>query len=227
MRWTLVVRSRPGATLVLSLLCLVAAACGADDDRQDLTDISGFPEDGSPPAAGLPSTRTAMGISAAGGAALPGPACPEAGSPQSSGAVTIAWSSPDQDELAAVGIETLVLDQPSLIVEAYINEVNANGGINGNCFEPVAYAWNLSDADASFRQICTDLPERRPLLLLLSLWVNHTTLRCATRGAQIPTVGVFTSLPASSAGELRGKALPRRRIGRILAVEQSHRRRPR
>ena len=204
MRWTPLVRSGPGAALMLSLLCLVAAACGADDDRQDLTDISGFPEDGSPPAAGLPSTRTAMGISAAGGAAPPGPACPEAGSPQASGAVTIAWSSPDQDELAAVGLETMVLDEPSLIVEAYINEVNANGGINGNCFEPVAYAWDLADPDASFRQICTDLPERRPLLLL-SLWMNDTTLRCATLDAQVPTLGIFTSLPASSLESSEGR----------------------
>ena len=200
----MVVRSRSRATLVLALLCLAAAACGGGASRPDLTDTSGFPEDDGPQVAGFGSTRTAMGISAAGGAPRPGPRCPEAGSPQASGTVTIAWTSPDQDELAAVGIETMVLDQPSLIVEAYINEVNANGGINGNCFEPVAYAWNLSDADASFRQICTDLPERRPLLLL-SLRMNDTTRRCATVAAQIPTVGVFTSLPTSSLDRSEGR----------------------
>ena len=189
---------------MLSLLCLVATACGAGDHRPDLTIASSFPEDGSPRAAGFRSTRTAMGISAAGGTARRGPACPEAGSPQASGTVTIAWSSPALNELAAVGLETMVLDQPSLIVEAYINEINANGGIGGNCFEPMAYAWNLSDADASFRQICTDLPEQQPLLLL-SLWMNDTTLRCATLAAQIPTVGVFTSLPASSLESSEGR----------------------
>ena len=200
----MVVRSRSRATLVLALLCLAAAACGADAARPDLTDTSGFPEDGAPRAAGFGSTRSGMGISAAGGAPRRGPACPEAGSPQASDPVTIAWSGPDLDELAAVGLETMVLDEPSLIVEAYINEVNANGGINGNCFEPVAYAWDLSDPDASFRQICTDLPERRPLLLL-SLWMNDTTLRCATLDAQVPTLGIFTSLPASSLESSEGR----------------------
>ncbi len=198
------VRSRPRALLALALLCLLAGACGGGAARPDLTDHSVFPEDDSPQVAGFGSTRTAMGISAAGGAPRPGPACPEADSPQASDAVTIAWTSPDQDELAAVGLETMVLDGPSLIVEAYINEVNAQGGINGNCFEPVAYAWNLSDAEASFRKICTDLPERRPLLLL-SLRMNDTTLRCATLEAQIPTVGVFTSLSTSSLERSEGR----------------------
>ena len=200
----MVARSRPRALLALALLCLLAGACGGGASRPDLTDLSGFPEDDGPQVAGFGSTRTAMGMSAAGGAPRPGPACPEADSPQASDAVTIAWSGPDLDELAAVGLETMVLDEPSLIVEAYINEVNANGGINGNCFEPVAYAWNLSDPDASFRQICTDLPERRPLLLL-SLWMNDTTLRCATLDAQVPTLGVFTSLPASSLESSEGR----------------------
>ena len=138
-----------------------------------------------------------MGIRAAGGIVRYGPACPRPGPEQASTTTKIAWVGPDLTQRASVGLETLVLDEPPLIVEAYINEVNAQGGINGSCFDLVAYSWDLLNPDSSFRQICTDLPEQQPLVLL-SMWMNNTTLRCATLGAQVPTVGIFTSLPNSS-----------------------------
>ena len=181
---------------MLGLLGLVASACTADTLRPDTARSSDIPEDGGPQVSGVDSTRTATGVAAAGGTLTPSPACPEAPDPQSPDSVTVAWSSPDLTELAAIGVETLVLDEPSLIVEAYINEVNAQGGIGGKCLRLAAYSWNLSDPDGSFREICTDLVDNQPLVLL-SLWTNVTTLRCATFGAKIPTMGIHTSFPGS------------------------------
>ena len=188
-------RSRSTA-VVLCLLCLLASACAADAPSPDTAQTSDIPQDSGPRVSGAGSTRTALGMAAAGGAPLQSPACPEALDPQSPDTVTIAWSSPDLTELAAIGVETLVIDQPHLIVEAYINEVNSQGGIGGKCFRLAAYSWKLSDPEGSFREICTDLAENQPVVLL-SLWTNLTTLRCATFGAKIPTVGVHTSLPGS------------------------------
>ena len=196
-------RTRRSAACLLSLLCLAVSACGTDAARPDLARSSDAPEDAAPRAGRSFSTRTAMGIAAAGGTPQSGPACPEAPEPQAANTVTIAWSSPDLTELASIGVETLVLDEPSLMVEAYINEVNGLGGINGNCFRLVTYSWRLSDRDGSFREVCTDLVEDQPLVLL-SLWTNITTLRCVTLGAKVPTMGVHTSLPSASVEAAEG-----------------------
>ena len=99
-----------------------------------------------------------------------------------------------------------MLDEPSLIVDAYVNEINRQGGIGGNCFELVAFSWKLSDPDSSFQQICTQLPRESPLALF-SLSLNNTALRCATLGAGIPTLGVLTAVPEASLAAAEGGLL--------------------
>ena len=181
---------------MVAALTIVAAACGGAE-AADSGAAPAFPGDGAAPGETFRATRTAMGMSAAGGNPRRSPACAEAGAPQALDTVKIAWVGPDLAQLAAVGLETLALDDPSLIVSAYVNEVNSHGGINGSCFELVAHQWDLADPDASFRRICTDLPEQQPLVLL-SLWTNDATLRCGAVWGQIPTIGIFTSLPDSA-----------------------------
>ena len=174
--------------VLLGVLCLVAAACGSSNG-EPLADGAQAPD----PA----QSRPVSGIAAAGGVFRSGPSCPGPGQPQAPGTAVIAWIAPSLERLAEAGLETLALDDPSLIVEAYIGDINARGGISGTCLALVTYSWDFADVDGSLRRVCTELPESEPLVLM-GLWMNDTTLKCAAAAAQIPTVGVFTSLPGSS-----------------------------
>ncbi len=195
----------------LALSCLSAVACGGG---------------GQPPGAGEPnepglsrsaanpvSGRAGAGIAATGGRMPRGPGCSESGTD----ATTIAWVGPDIDELADIGLESLVLDEPSLVVDAYINEVNDRGGIGGDCFRLATFSWKILDQDSSFRKVCMDLPQEEPLVLF-SLAPNNTTLRCATLGARIPTIGMLASVPEASLASAEGALLVDGSVEYLLAA---------
>ncbi len=133
------------------------------------------------------------------------------------GTTTIAWVGPDIGELDDLGLESLVLDEPSLIVDAYINEVNDLGGIGGSCFRLAAFSWKLLDQDSSFRQICKELPQEDPIVLF-SLAPNATTLRCATLGARIATVAMMASVPEASLAAAEGGLLLDGSVEHLLAA---------
>ena len=174
--------------LVAGALWLVLGAWGSSNG-EPLAERAQTPDAAQP--------RPVSGIAAAGGAFRSGPACPGPGQAQAPGTATIAWVAPSLERLAEVGLETLALDDPSLIVQAYIGDINARGGISGTCLGLVTYLWDFADVDGSLRRVCTELPESEPLVLM-GLWMNDATLKCTAAAAQIPTVGVFTSLPGSS-----------------------------
>lgn len=175
----------------LVVLCLLAVSCA---------DESGDTGEGATSAAAGSTVDTAVsarpsnGIRASGGFLRDGPACAEPGVAGAAVTVKIAWVGPDLAQINAIGTDTLVLDDPARIVDAYTAEVNRGGGIGGNCFELVEFSWSVADPDSSFRQVCTDLPQADPLVLI-SLSLNNTTLRCATIGAGIPTIGLLTAVP--------------------------------
>lgn len=189
----------------LIVLSVATAACGSSSDSSEDPGGLAISEEGGPRAPDAASTRSAAGIAAAGGRLPGGPACPDPGSAEAGDTVKIAWADPDLNQLADAGLETLVLDQPALTVGAYIDEVNFQGGqgIGGNCFELLHYSWDLSNPDESFLQICTDLAQQRPLLLL-SIALNNTTLRCATLAERIPTFVVSATVSNSSVAAADG-----------------------
>ncbi len=203
------VRARLGLVPVaaLGVLCLLASACGGSDQPGEIE-----PQEASTP--GGPqflspvSMRPSEGISASGGRLRSGAACPEpepgGSTAQAADTIKIAWVGPNVERLASIGLETLILDEPSLVVDAYISEVNRQGGIGGTCFELVKFMWDVSDPDMSFQDICSELPQEQPLVLL-SLLTNNAVLRCATLGSMIPTVGIFTSLPEGSLASAEGR----------------------
>lgn len=188
------------ASALLALSCMSAVACGGGRPASRV----GAPEEPglSRSAANPVSGRAGAGIAAAGGRLTRGPGCSEPGTDTA----TIAWVGPDIEEFADIGLESLVLDEPSLIVDAYINEVNQRGGIGGNCFELVAFSWELMDPDSSFQRVCTQLPREAPVALF-SLAPNSATLRCATLGARIPTFGLLASVPEASLAAAEGGLL--------------------
>ena len=183
----------------LTVLGLVAAACGGGDSAgtpQVATGGSEAPVEAPAPTGDFISTRPGAGIAAAGGdvTAVRGEnPCDQPGAEP----IYISYVGIRLAELDALGLEAIVVEEPSLVIEAYTNEVNFNGGINGRCVEFVNHLWSLADPAGSLTQICTDLATQRPVVHL-TLRVDYTTLECATIGAQLPTIGLYAFAPAST-----------------------------
>ena len=179
-----------------TVLCLIAAACGGGDGgstaETQTADTEAASPEAAPSASSLLTTRPGAGIVAAGGTIRGESSCPAPGAAGQPETVRIGYVGPDLDELADIGLETLVFDGPTNIVDAYVNEINLNGGINGHCFEFVAYEWGLVDPVASFGQMCTELPQQEPLVVL-SLGLSDTTYDCITLAAELPTFGLFAT----------------------------------
>ena len=185
----------------LAVLGLVAAACGGGDDGGSTTvqtDTGGSEAAvaEAAPSSEFMNTRPGAGIAAAGG----NPEAVRGDNPcQQPGAepIIIAYVGANLADLDAVGLEAIVVEEPGLIIEAYVNEVNFNGGINGRCVEFVNHLWSLTDPAGSLAQICTDLATQRPVVHL-TLRIQAATLECATIGAQLPTIGLYAFAPAST-----------------------------
>ena len=200
----------------LTILGLVAAACGGGDNGRGAAQtvgtvqtVAGGPEvaGSEPGAAGdFRLTRSGAGIAAAGGdlEAIRGGGNP-CEQPGRGDPVLISYIGADLAELDAVGLEALVIEDPGVVIDAYTNEVNFNGGINGRCVEFVSHLWSLEDPAGSFTRICTEIHAQQPIVYF-ALRVYDPTLQCATIGAMIPTIGLFTS-PPMAVFELTGDRL--------------------
>ena len=203
-----------GAVAVLGLL---AAACGGEGGSQTQTADS-EPVAATPnPSSDFMSTRPGAGIAAAGGnpqAVRGDNPCEQTGGEP----INIAYVGANLGELEDIGLEALTVEEPGVIIDAYVNEVNFNGGVNGRCVEFQNHLWSPSDPAGTFTQICTDMPTRQPVVYF-ALRVYDPTLQCATIGAQIPTIGLYTSPPASTY-ELTGDRLfvDDGSVERLLAV---------
>ena len=191
----------------LTALSLVAAACGEGDGGSSTTTQTISVTD--PAAESAPSgdfmlTRPGAGIAAADGnpQAIRGDnPCEQPGAEP----LKIAYVGANLAELEAIGLEALTIEEPGVIIGAYTNEVNFNGGINGHCVEFVNHLWSLADPASSFTEICTDMVTEPPLLYF-ALRVYEATLQCATIGARIPTIGLYTSPPEATV-EMAGDRL--------------------
>ncbi len=189
------------------MLCVVAvAACGGGGDStvtaqtgaSDAEPSAAAPAEVAPSSDFL-STRPGAGIAAAGGDphAVGGDNPCEQSGPAATEPVVISYVGAKLAELDAVGLEAIIVEEPGLIISAYVNEINFNGGIHRRCVEFVPHLWSLADPVASFTQICTDMPQQRPVFFF-SLRIYEATLECATIGARIPTIGLYASIPAST-----------------------------
>ncbi len=187
---------------VVTVLGLVAAACGGGDSASGTVqpDAGGSEAAVAEPVASsdFMATRPGAGIAAAGGnlQAIRGDnPCEQPGA--TSEPIVVSYVGANLAELDAIGLEALVIEEPGLIIEAYVNEVNSNGGINGQCVEFVNHLWSLADPAGSLTQICTDLATQQPVVHM-TLRINETTLECATIGAQLPTIGLYAFTPAAT-----------------------------
>jgi len=192
----------------LSVLCVVAAACGGGTATvQPVEVVAESPS----PAAGpqvstvnFRETRPGAGIAAAGGrpqavegadpCADPGPSSPEP--------YSVGYIGPDLAELSDIGFEATVVEDPVIVMAAYLNVVNANGGIGGRCIEMNPHLWSLADPLGSFIEVCASLAASMPIFYF-SFQLYDPGLNCATFGTPIPAVGLYTSVPESVIAEAR------------------------
>ncbi len=185
----------------LTALCLTAAACGGGDsgstsETQTAGSEAVSAEPG--PSSDFMATRPGVGIAAAAGnpQAIRGDnPCEQPGA--ASDPIIISYIGANLADLDDVGLEAIVVEEPGLIIDAYVNEVNFNGGINGRCVEFVPQLWSLADPAGSFTQICTDLPPQQPVFYF-TLRLYDATTQCLTIGAQIPAIGLYASTPAAT-----------------------------
>ncbi len=189
----------------LTVLCLAAAACGGGDSggtAQTQTAASEAVSAEPVPSSDFMATRPGAGIAAAGGnpQVISGDNPCEQPGGAGSEPIIISYVGANLADLDAVGLEAIVVEEPGLIIDAYVNEVNFNGGINGRCVEFVPHLWSLADPVASFTQICTDMLTQKPIFYM-SLRLSDPVVQCATIGGQIPTIGLYAFAPASTFAE--------------------------
>ena len=187
---------------ILTVLCLAAAACGGGDSggtSEAQTAASEAVSAEPAPSSEFMATRPGAGIAAAGGSpqAVRGDNPCEQPGGAGSEPITISYVGANLAELDAFGLEAIVVEEPGLIIDAYVNEVNFNGGINGHCVEFVPYLWSLADIAGSVAQMCTEMPERQPVFYF-TLRVFDPALQCATIGSQIPAIGLYAFAPSST-----------------------------
>ena len=193
----------------LTVLCLTAAACGGDNPAGPSDGVEAQvaeSEASSVQAGAFASTRPGIGIAAVGGdlQAVRGDNPCEGPADAAHEPVTIAFTGVNLAELELIGLETIVIEDPSVIVAAYVHELNANGGIGGRCVEFAPHVWSLTDPVASFERLCAELPRRQPLIVL-SLGLNQTTFECITLAAQLPTLGLYATKSDAQFSAARGR----------------------
>lgn len=198
------------AAATVGTVAVLAAACGSGDGgnggspaaQQGGITVT-VPQEVAEANAAALASRPGEGITAAGGRVQAGEPCPAPGSPGAAERVQIAMAGPDVLNLAVVGLGNLVFEDSGRIIDAYVNKVNSLGGINGHCFEFTNFIYGFTDPVADFGRICTELPQLEPLVVL-GLGLNDAILGCATLGAQIPTMGLYSQFPAATFAEAGG-----------------------
>lgn len=197
---------------VLLASFVAAAACGgatgtaAESPEGAAAGEQQTPED-------ITSTRTGAGIAAAGGdlGAFGATAC------DVNRSIRIAYVGPDLSELPAIGLGSLVIEEPAAIIAAYLTEVNANGGIAGRCVQSSIHLWSWANPAESFNRVCAEVPAAEPIAVL-SLFSDVRAVQCLAIDAHLPTIGLYASVPATVQRRSHGRLfLDDGTVGHLLA----------
>ncbi|WP_419553053.1 hypothetical protein [Candidatus Poriferisodalis sp.] len=185
---------------LLGTMGLMAGACGGGV-ISDAPAVGGAGAATQAPALEATSLRPWDGIVAAGG----NPAALGGSQPCSAeDAITIAYLGPDLARLDAIGLEELVIEEPSILIDAYVDAVNLAGGVVGRCVRASVHLWDPADPDASYGRICAELPEAEPLVVL-NLLGDIEGINCLTIDGDIPTLGLYASAPSEMVAFANGR----------------------
>lgn len=118
--------------------------------------------------------------------------------------ISIAYVGPDVSRLDGIGLEELVIEEPALLIDAYVEAINILGGISGRCFTSFAYLWNPADATRSIEQICDDVADLAPLFVINFLG-SIEAINCLTLDHGIVTLGLYASAPSELLASAEGR----------------------
>ena len=119
-------------------------------------------------------------------------------------AIDIAYLGPDLSRLDEIGLEDLVVEEPSLLIDAYITALNTQGGIFGRCVRSATYLWDPADATASVGRVCEELVSAEPLFVI-SFLGSVEGIECVTLDHGIVTLGLYASAPSELLGASEGR----------------------
>ena len=145
-----------------------------------------------PDAPDAAALRVRTGVSAAGGdvSALGG-----ADRCTADNTSIVGYVGPDLAKLDAIGLEALVIEEPSIVIDTYLQALNDSGGLWGRCFATAVHLWDPADPAGSAVRICADLSAQAPLFTINFLG-DVTTIECLTLADAIPTLGLYASAPS-------------------------------
>ncbi len=186
-------RREPARRLLIAAaaLTLIGAACGGSTS-QPVAEPGNLDAGADEAPQDVLATRTGAGAAAAGGnLAAFGPDQCSLDRP-----LRLAYVGPDLTEFDDVGLGSLVIEDPSKGIEAYLTEVNANGGIHGRCVQASIHRWSWTDPGPSFGKVCADVLAAQPIIVL-SLFGDVRSAKCLAIDAHVPMLGISASVPAT------------------------------
>ncbi len=118
--------------------------------------------------------------------------------------ISIAYVGPDLSRLDEIGLEELVIEEPAILIDAYVEAINTLGGISGRCVTSRGYLWDPADATRSIEQICEDLADLAPLFVINFLG-SIEAINCVTLDEGIVTLGLYASAPSELLASAEGR----------------------
>ncbi|MXX41536.1 MAG: hypothetical protein F4Z53_00580 [Acidimicrobiales bacterium] len=186
-------RSPRSVVLAACVAAVLTVSCGGS--VADAPDPAAGAEAAQTPAVGAPdpaALRVRTGVSAAGGDlnALGG-----ADRCTADNTSVVGYVGPDLAKLDAIGLETLVIEEPSIVIDTYLQAINDSGGLHGRCFITAVHQWDPADPVGSVERICADLSAQTPLFTINFLG-DVAAIECLTLDDTVPTLGLYASAPS-------------------------------
>jgi hypothetical protein len=112
--------------------------------------------------------------------------------------VQISYVGPDITNFEAFGFGDLVIENPWRMISAYLTELNAAGGVYGRCVQASVHNVDWSDPDAQWVKACRSIVSLDPEpVAVISLFGDARGVECIAAEAQIPMLGLHSSVPAT------------------------------
>jgi hypothetical protein len=173
------VRRLVAGAALLALLFGTACTATTEDDESSGSDGGGSSSDDSTPAGeGGESSFDYSGVATQG---------------VTDDSITLGVANIDPSALAELGVEGVELAPTEALYQAWIDDLNASGGINGREVQ-LAFRPFVPYVDAEAEAACTELVEDEQVFLAIGIFLDDGPL-CFTETHEVPYLGLFSLSP--------------------------------